>query len=64
MAYVIPDGETETIGDKASNFYDGLQVSGKLQVSGRAVVSDVTLEPISKPNGEFELIARADGVLD
>jgi len=65
MAYVIPDGGIETIGGEDSNFYDGLQVSGKLQVSGRAVVTDIRpFEPISRANGEFNLVERADGVLD
>ena len=65
MAYVIGDAESETIGDNETNFYDGAQVSGTLQVSGRAVVTDVTpFEPISRANAEFNLIERADGVLD
>jgi hypothetical protein len=65
MPYVIGDTESETIGGNETNFYDGVQVSGTLQVSGRGVVTDVTqFEPISRANAEFNLIERADGVLD
>ena len=66
MAEVIGDTETQTVPDNQVETYFGLQVSGTLQVSGRVYVTDSTQAIIgnSRAEGEKDLIARADGVVD
>ena len=67
MAEVIGDTETQTIPDGETRHYpDGLQVSGELQVSGIAVVGAPAplFIGVSRAEGEKDLIARADGVID
>ena len=64
MSSTIPSGETETIPSPETRTFDSpLQVSGTLQVSGKAVVTNVE-QPIfgkSRADGEKNLIVRAEG---
>ena len=66
MAEVIGDAETKTVPDTQVETYFGLQVSGELQVSGQVYVTDSTQDIIgkSRAEGEKDLIARADGIVD
>ena len=77
MTEVIGDTESVTINSGETEFYpDGLQVSGTLQVSGRAVVgspapsfvgksrADGTQNVITRNDGTQDVIKVANGVLD
>ena len=67
MSSIIPSGETETVVSGQTRTFDSpLQVSGTLQVSGRAVVTNIE-QPIfgkSRADGEKQLIVRAEGEID
>lgn len=56
---VVIDGSNRT-------FVPDLTVNGTLEVNGTATVSDTGTEfvPKSRAEGEYDLIVRADGLID
>ena len=61
----IDSGETITV-TGSRTYVPELTVSGALEVQGTVTVSDTGTEfvPKSRAEGEYDLIVRADGLID